>query len=358
MSNAAIIQEVVNLTNQFRAQNGLPPLSIDLDLNEAAQNHSEDMAINDYFSHYGLDGSRPWDRAEDAGYESGTIGENIAAGQRSPEAVVNGWINSDGHRAAMLNSRYNEIGIGYYFLENDTGQVNYNRYWTQLFGKGEIEQPTPAVPPAPTVPASFAPLQYGASHGDLMMHLGADPTALTQHYANFGANEGRAMDTFDEMGYLASNHDVLRAFGVNIDAATQHYITNGYREGRQTNLFPAFQYLASYDDLIQAFGPNPVAATQHFVQSGFWEGRSADMFDEGRYLASNADLIQHFGYDLQGATQHYISHGMAENRSKTAFDPVAYLNRYSDLQGAFGNDLVGATWHYIEHGFDEGRAIS
>jgi hypothetical protein len=349
MTNKAFIQEVVDRTNQFRAQNGLPPLTIDLDLNEAAQNHTEDMAFNDYFSHYGRDGSRPWDRAEDAGYESGTVGENIAVGYRTPAAVVDGWINSDGHRAAMLNARYNEIGVGYYYLENDTGQVNYKSYWTQLFGKGEIESPPVSLPP------SFDPLQYGASNLDLVPYFGADPTGLSQHYITSGANEGRPLDTFDEIGYLASNSDLLRAFGTNVDAATQHYILHGHREGRATDQFQPLQYLASYDDLIRAFGLNLAGATQHFVQNGFWEGRVADAFDEARYIASNADLIQHFGYALEAATQHYITYGMSENRSTTTFDPVAYLGRYGDLQAAFGGDLVSATRHYIEHGFYEGR---
>jgi|GEM_PF-662259 len=135
------VQEVLRLTNEFRAQNGLDPLVVDRNLVEAAQEHSESMALQDFFSHTGQDGSRPWDRAQDAGYESGFVGENIAAGYRTPEQVVEGWKSSPGHRANMLNADYNEIGIGYEFLENDTGNVNYNSYWTQVFGKGTIENP-------------------------------------------------------------------------------------------------------------------------------------------------------------------------------------------------------------------------
>jgi hypothetical protein len=357
MSNATFIQEVVNLTNQFRAQKGLAPLSIDLDLNEAAQNHTEDMAFNDYFSHYGLNSSKPWDRAQAAGYETGIVGENIGMGYASPKAVVNAWIKSDSHRAAMLNSRYNEIGVGYYYLANDTGRVNYNSYWTQLFGQGDIEADsasTAAAAPPPPFPG-FDPLQYAASNPDLLVLFNTDTTALTQHYVTYGANEGRPTDTFDEMGYLASNPDLLRAFGANGSLATQHYIMYGYTEGRTTSGFQPWQYLASYDDLIRAFGPNPVAATQHFIQNGFGEGRAVDLFDEGRYLASNADLIQHLGYDLEAATQHYVTYGLGEGRAKTAFDPAAYLARYGDLQAVFGGDLVGSTQHYIEFGFHEGR---
>jgi hypothetical protein len=134
-----IVEKVVDLTNQFRVDNGLVPLSIDWDLQEAAQQHSQNMAILDFYDHTGLDGSRPSERALSKGYEASFVGENIGAGYVTPEDVVNGWMNSPGHRDNILNPSYNEIGVGYYFLENDTGNTNYNSYWTQKFGQGEIE---------------------------------------------------------------------------------------------------------------------------------------------------------------------------------------------------------------------------
>ena len=128
------IQQVVDLTNQFRTANGLSLLSINIELQTAAQGHSRDLANGDYFSHTGLDGRKPWDRAEDAGYNYYTVGENIAAGQRSPAEVVQAWIDSPPHLANLMNPAFSEIGIGYEFLQDDTGIINYNHYWTQLFG--------------------------------------------------------------------------------------------------------------------------------------------------------------------------------------------------------------------------------
>ncbi|HEY9887183.1 MAG TPA: CAP domain-containing protein [Candidatus Obscuribacterales bacterium] len=349
MSDASFVQTVIDLTNQFRAKNGLGTLSMDGDLTEAAQAHTEDMALNDYFSHYGKNGSKPWDRAQAAGYETGIVGENIGMGYFTPKAIVDAWIASPSHRDAMLNPRYNEIGVGYFYLKNDTGKTNYYAYWTQLFGQGEIEGP-PVV-----LPDNFDPLQYGASHADLLQFYGVNVAGLTQHYLDSGAAEGRSLDQFDEVGYLASHDDLLRGFGTDVNAATQHYIQHGYFEGRATTLFQPLQYLASYDDLINALGSNLAAATQHFIRHGFGEGRSRDRFDEARYLASNADLIQHFGYALDAATQHYVQYGMAEKRSTQAFDPAAYLSQNYDLQVAFGSNLAAATRHYIEFGFAEGR---
>ena len=137
-------QEVLRLTNEFRAQNGRKPLTLNRELNAAAQKHSRAMAEGDFFSHNSLNGDRPWDRAEDEGYTARSMGENIAAGQRTPQQVVQGWINSPGHRRNMLNPSYTELGVGYFELENDTGRVNYNRYWTQKFGSGDL---TPNSPP-------------------------------------------------------------------------------------------------------------------------------------------------------------------------------------------------------------------
>ena len=99
----------------------------------AARGHSNDMAINDFFSHTGSDGSSPWDRIERQGYSLASGGENIAAGYSTPASVMDGWMNSPGHRANILNCGFTEIGIGYAYLADDTGSVNYHHYWTQDF---------------------------------------------------------------------------------------------------------------------------------------------------------------------------------------------------------------------------------
>ncbi|WP_072013801.1 CAP domain-containing protein [Myxosarcina sp. GI1] len=132
--DTGIISKVLKLTNAERTKAGLKPLKLNSQLVDAAQNHSNDMAEDDFFSHRGIDGSSVGDRALDSGYKYSTVGENIAAGQRTAAEVVSGWMNSPGHRANILNPNYQEIGIGYEYLANDTGKVNYNHYWTQVFG--------------------------------------------------------------------------------------------------------------------------------------------------------------------------------------------------------------------------------
>lgn len=122
---------VLDLVNAEREQAGCGALEANPYLRTAAFLHSQDMAVNEYFDHTGLDGSRFWDRANRAGYQGAPAGENIAAGYRSAESVMNGWMNSSGHRANILNCRHTEIGIGYFY---DSGSP-YRSYWTQVFGR-------------------------------------------------------------------------------------------------------------------------------------------------------------------------------------------------------------------------------
>ena len=125
---AAFEARVFELTNAFRAENGKRAFENDAKLNAASEDWSEDMARGDFFRH-----STPA-QVEEQGYAWRNWGENIAAGYSTPEAVVRGWINSPGHRANMLSDSYKEMGVGHYYLANDTGSVNYNHYWTQTFG--------------------------------------------------------------------------------------------------------------------------------------------------------------------------------------------------------------------------------
>jgi uncharacterized protein YkwD len=126
-------QAVVDLINAERVSTGCAPLQVNSKLVAAAQGHSEDMAINDFVDHVGSNGSTVGQRIAEQGYSYSTWGENIAAGYTTAAAAVNGWMNSSGHRANILNCNFQETGVGYYFLANDTGSENWRHYWTQVF---------------------------------------------------------------------------------------------------------------------------------------------------------------------------------------------------------------------------------
>lgn len=115
------------IVNQERSDAGCGPLTWNDELAAAARLHSADMARRDYFDHTSLDGRSPFDRMEAQGYGR-PGGENIAAGQRSPESVMDSWMNSPGHRANILNCDYRALGVG---IGKGGG---YGVYWTQNFG--------------------------------------------------------------------------------------------------------------------------------------------------------------------------------------------------------------------------------
>lgn len=126
---AAFEAEVLRLTNAFRREHDLDPLKNDMRLNDAAEDWSRKMARRDVFEH--SDGPS---QVEKQGYDWSHWGENIAAGYTTPRAVVQGWINSPGHRANLLSDEFTEIGIGYHRMANDGGNAPYTHYWTQEFG--------------------------------------------------------------------------------------------------------------------------------------------------------------------------------------------------------------------------------
>lgn len=127
--------EIIEQVNRFRAQHGLAPLVANDTLHGIAQAHSEDMAARDFFGHNTPDGVSVGDRAAAAGYGYRTIAENLAAGMRRPQRVVDGWIGSPPHREAMLNPKVEEAGVGYAFDPFDDGAVRSVHYWTLNLGR-------------------------------------------------------------------------------------------------------------------------------------------------------------------------------------------------------------------------------
>ncbi len=120
----SVTAEVTRLTNVERAKAGCGALRTEPKLAAAALAHSKDMVARGYFSHTSPDGKGPGDRAAAAGYARWS-GENIAKGYQTPAAVVQGWMNSPGHKANILNCSSKATGVGYDATLN---------MWTQMFG--------------------------------------------------------------------------------------------------------------------------------------------------------------------------------------------------------------------------------
>ena len=123
--NKSFARQVVDLVNKERNKAGLNSLSIDTKIESAAMVRSK--KIEKSFSHTRPDGSSFSTVLSESGVSFRGAGENIAWGQKSPEEVMNGWMNSSGHRANILYSNFKNIGVAYYVGSNG------RTYWTQLF---------------------------------------------------------------------------------------------------------------------------------------------------------------------------------------------------------------------------------
>lgn len=125
---SAYEQKVVDLVNQERAKQGLKALKADNStLSKMARDKAQDMRDKNYFDHQSPTYGSPFDMMKKYNISYSAAGENIAAGQKTPEDVMKSWMNSSGHRANILNKNYTTIGVGYV-----TGG-SYGTYWVQEF---------------------------------------------------------------------------------------------------------------------------------------------------------------------------------------------------------------------------------
>ena len=149
----------VQLLNEYRVQNGLQPLLISDMISEACDRHGSDMGKYKFFDHYTqasdwfAKGASPWDRMAASGYTYNTYkGENIAAGYSTAEAVFQGWKNSSGHNANMLNGNFKVLGVSLVVVVGSP----YLSYWTTDFG-GYVDSTAHSVGSIPTTTTTNAP---------------------------------------------------------------------------------------------------------------------------------------------------------------------------------------------------------
>lgn len=127
-TTSSIEQQVANLVNEQRAKNGLPALTLNWQVSRVARYKSQDMCDRNYFSHQSPTYGSPFDMLKQFNISYTSAGENIAKGQKTAQSVMNSWMNSEGHRANILNKNFTQIGVGYY-------NKNGTTYWTQMFIK-------------------------------------------------------------------------------------------------------------------------------------------------------------------------------------------------------------------------------
>lgn len=124
------VAKATKLINAYRRKNGLKPLTIDPQLTEAAKAHSRDLAKWDRISHYGSDGSNPWDRVRRSGYTARLAAENVGTGQVTLEEVFKGWRKSPGHNKNLLLKDAEHMGIALVY----DAKTEFKTFWTLVLG--------------------------------------------------------------------------------------------------------------------------------------------------------------------------------------------------------------------------------
>ncbi len=120
--HSAFEDQVAALVNQERQKNGLRPLQHRADVKHVAHKKAEDLINSNYFAHNSPNYGSPFDMLRTFGVSYRSAGENIAKGQRTPQEVMNAWMNSPGHRQNILNPNFDTIGVGF-----------YHGAWVQMF---------------------------------------------------------------------------------------------------------------------------------------------------------------------------------------------------------------------------------
>jgi hypothetical protein len=147
------VGSIIDDTNAQRGANGLGGLTGNSLLTQAAQNKANDMAARDYWSHNTPDGQTPWTFITATGYSYKTAGENLAYGFTTAAATLDGWMNSPGHRANILNTTFTEMGVGIVNIpnyQNSGPQTLVVAMYASPYSVAPAPAPAPAPTPTPT----------------------------------------------------------------------------------------------------------------------------------------------------------------------------------------------------------------
>lgn len=126
---------LIRQMNATRRAQGLSTLRTNERLNRAARLYAQELAGRQTLDHTDLRGQGPEKRVEATGYTWTYVAENLAAGQNAPSAVINDWLDSPGHRAALLNNKADHVGVGLVKTTDDPTKDPYGSYWVAVFAK-------------------------------------------------------------------------------------------------------------------------------------------------------------------------------------------------------------------------------
>ena len=402
-------QEVLDLLNDYRTQNGLNKLTMDEDLLNAAMIRAGETSI--YFSHTRPDGTDCFSAAP-----SKMSGENIVAGLSTASGAMDKWKESSGHNANMLGSSYKSIGIGCL-------DIGGSCYWVQCFGTGDATKESTRTGRVDTIqnisilnslvdvyaystnnstnakymrPGNTGELKYGiinqgwnvryapgvasdytfSSSNPSVIKMNSDGTfeavgegqATISMYLNADPSKGYSEtisvqrdDINVDYLYIRNLQSSYSYTGSSIKPNISIYYTMSklLTEGKdytltyQNNVYPGVASIT-----ITGIGQYKGTVTKTFEITSTVKSPNIEsyLFDATYYADRYSDLKAVYGYDASSLKSHWLNFGLKEGRTASpVFDPIYYLNKYSDLKSAFGTDYVAAYNHFISSGIKEGR---
>ena len=371
-------QQVLELVNQERAVRGLNLLAADELLTSAARGHSQDMSQNNYFSHTSPAGTSPGQRITASGYPSGAWGENIASGYPSATSVMNGWMNSTGHRDNILRASFCDIGIGY---------VAAGRYWTQDFGRKQGVSSCPSVdnpsdPNPPTTPDPTPP-------SDPNPPVTPGPASDLQNGAaiNFSLAQNETIEFVVQVPENVSEFKVAINGSGDADLYVKKSAINWPADNGQNNSAEFKSPWVSGSDEAVSFN-SPTKGTWHVLIHGYnassgnitatWQTKNTDVSDDGTLVngsEKNFSLSKHqiLEYqidlpasvtDLQvkisgtGDADLYVKRAPVnwpeDSGAKNQPEFKAPWASGSNESVVFSNPAQG-TWHILLHGYQAGQ---
>lgn len=326
--NEDYANQVLTLVNKERASNGLSPLTMDAGLVSSAKIRATEIRVS--FSHTRPDGTSCFTAFPSS---QTTMGENIASGYSTPNSVMNGWMNSSGHRANILNSSFKSIGITCYYVTGST----YGYYWVQCFGN-KVNSDYTTVYDGVDYSSVYNFDYYINKYSDIKKYYGNDPKGALKHFVIYGMNEGRqASNEFNLTYYKNRYADLRNAYGEEWKKFYLHYIKYGKKAGRDAKTYSERKgYVTKYNGVDYSL-----------------------VFNYPYYVNKYSDIRKTFGDDDIKALKHFVTYGMKGGRqAKAEFNVHYYKSNYADLRKAYGDDLKSYYMHYIKYGKKEGRIAS
>lgn len=358
------VEEIFNLVNQARSENGLAPLTWDYNLEMAAVQRSAEIFT--YFSHTRPDGRDCFSAVDDlgVGYNYTAMGENIGASY-SARSVMKAWMNSPGHRANILSENYNTIGIagtmgGDYvqIFGYTNASVNSDRYVTSshqgihknirvndlYINESKGNNIECGIGQDKYISALFNLKSYSIPEFEMFVET-------LYSGINVYSNNSDAVSFSKSKSYFTLNDYGTYTVTVELSGKTASINVTVPIPDMTPYMFDSEYYANKYPDLR---GHDESWLRWHWENCGIKEGRQASpVFDPVYYLNNNQDLKVAFGNDYRAAMNHFTSYGIAEFRkSSSEFWGEYYRKNNPDLAGFSGYKLV---MHYYNSGYKEGR---